>query len=148
MKTFKQFLAELKIIKIFHVGEPLKKKDTGLKSLASKIGIGAARDRYRMEYGPDLDKRVLKNHPRYVHAETDERMAKSYLESQKDSHEDRNESGKPKKFNLYDIRPGKKMNKVETDKFEGGHAMVRDEIPRKYIRNVWDEKSKKWKRFK
>ena len=39
------------------------------------------------------------------------------------------------------------MNAVENAWIEDEHPMVKDEIPAKYIRNVWDETSKSWKPF-
>lgn len=142
MKRLRQVvpLQELKIARMFSVQRELKPGQS-MKSLVAKHGLRQARDIYRTNYAPDQDPRVIKNHPRYVHADWNERAAKSYLWQQKDSTEGRG------KFRLYDIRPGRHMNKVEKDWVEDDHPMVKGEIPAKYIRNVWNDKTKKWQPF-
>jgi len=148
MKTFKQFITELKTVRYLHVGREVQPGEP-LISLNKKIGRKAATQKYTDKWDfatparrSEKFKEIRKEHPKYVHmydpnSEDDTPWSVKHPENFKFK----------KGIKLYDIRPGRKMNKVETDKIEFPHPMVKDEIPSQYIRNVWDQKQGKWMPF-
>lgn len=148
----KKLVNELKIVRYLHlVGGPktaaedhqnLSKNDD-LKSLVkmhgSEKGMAAFKEKWQLNDHDHASKQwsdpINAEHPKYVHLqdEEEENRMKYYA----------------KIYNkqLVDIRPGKRMNKIERDTLEFDHPMVRDEIPARYIRNIYNPDTDKWEPF-
>ena len=150
MLTFQQYLTELKRKRLFHVGPADLKAGEDLKSLTSQIGAKKAKSEFKKRWGHmtfsnkgGLDA-AAKTQTNYVH-----------LSDYWDDFDPVNRRGGTYRFEkehkkpmaLYDIRPGRNMpNQVERDK-EFKHLKVKDNIPARYVRNKWNEKTRKWEPF-
>ena len=153
MIRFKRFLNELKIAKLYTMRGYELKPGEDLLSLDAQLGKKKAKQVYMKRWhtsdkkSNDIIKHLSNIHPGYVHlrypppGEDPDGPGKGIFKM-------RGSENITEPMRLFDVRPGRGMNPVICDKYSGDpHPMVKDRIQARYIRNVWDEKTKTWKRW-
>lgn len=173
MKTFKQILNELKILRYMHIGPADLKPGDPIKSMTARLGKKAGRAAFKRKWGGFGDNEVYNNHADHVHLADPKDFTRDYHEwdgkkkkyilKKKPSPEEQFSqdldfygSGQVKKKSrkkmaMYGVQPGRRMKNLpvrSTDDLDVPHPMVKGEIEGRYVRDKWNPTTKKWERFK